>query len=203
MKNFYNSFKKLLLEELEGQQKIAVVPGSFKPPHKGHYAMIKHYSEMVGPEGQVIVVISKPSAKAQRTTSPGKVISPEVVEKIMRIYCQNLPNVDVTIAQSSPVKFCYDIGEQIDSGILIFGCSKKDDDIKRFNTIKKYVEDKNPNIIVMDPVTTAVDVTEGSEGVVSASDFRRVFGDPNKMAEFLPDHLNDGQKRQVIQMLLN
>jgi hypothetical protein len=121
----------------------------------------------------------------------------------MRIYCQNLPNVDVTIAQSSPVKFCYDIGEQVPSGILIFGCSKKDDDIKRFNTIKKYVEEKNPGIIVIDPVTTAVDVTEGAEGVVSASDFRRVFGDANKMAEFLPDHLNDGQKRQVIQMLLN
>jgi len=203
MKNFYNSFKKLLLEELEGQQKIAIVPGSFKPPHKGHYAMIKHYSEMVGPEGRVIVVISKPSAKAQRTTSTGKVISPEVVEKIMQIYCANLGNVEVTIAPASPVKFCYDIGEQIDSGILIFGCSRKDDDIKRFNTIKKYVEEKNPNIIVMDPQTTAVDVTEGAEGVVSASDFRRVFGDPNKMAEFLPDHLNDGQKRQIIQLLLS
>jgi hypothetical protein len=203
MKNFYHSYKSLLLEEIENQMKTAVVPGSFKPPHKGHYTMIKHYSEMVGPEGQVIVVISKPSAKAQRTTSTGKVISPEVVEKIMRIYCQNLPNVDVTIAQSSPVKFCYDIGEQVPNGILIFGCSKKDDDIKRFNTIKKYVEEKNPGIIVIDPVTTAVDVTEGAEGVVSASDFRRVFGDANKMAEFLPDHLNDGQKRQVIQMLLN
>ncbi|MBR4123620.1 MAG: hypothetical protein IKT93_04305, partial [Clostridia bacterium] len=88
-------------------------------------------------------------------------------------------------------------------GILIFGCSRKDDDIKRFNTIKKYVEEKNPNIIVMDPQTTAVNVTEGVEGVVSASDFRRVFGDPNKMAEFLPDHLNDGQKRQIIQLLLS
>lgn len=203
MKSFYNSFKDLLLEALQDETKIAVVPGSFKPPHKGHYAMIKHYSELVGPEGRVIVVISKPSAKAQRTTSTGKVISPEVVEKIMQMYCANLGNVEVTIAQASPVKFCYDIGEQVESGILIFGCSRKDDDIKRFNTIKKYVEDKNPNIIVMDPQTTAVDVTESSEGVVSASDFRRAFGDPNKMAEFLPDHLNDGQKRQIIQLLLN
>ena len=203
MKNFYQTFNKHLLCEMEQELKTAVVPGSFKPPHKGHYQMIKYYSEMVGPRGNVIVVVSKPSAKSQRQASNGKVISPEVAAKILEIYCSDLPNVEVSVAQSSPVKFCYDIGEQVPSGILIFGCSKKDDDIKRFNTIKKYVEEKNPNIIVIDPMTTAVDVTQGSEGVVSASDFRRVFGDANKMAEFLPDHLNDGQKRQVIQMLLN
>lgn len=203
MKNFYFTFKNKLLKEMADEKKIAIVPGSFKPPHKGHYEMIKHYSNMVGPEGQVIVVISKPSKKAERKTSDGKVISPEVAKQIMEIFCKILPNVSVEIAPTSPVKFCYDIGERLDSGVLIFGCSKKDDDIKRFSTIKKYIEEKNPELFVMDPQTTAVDVTASSEGIVSASDFRRVFGDPNKMAEFLPDHLTDGQKRQIIQLLLN
>lgn len=203
MESFYFKYKAKLLREMNEQPKLAIVPGSFKPPHKGHYAMVKAYSEMVGPDGKVLVVISAPSAKNQRKTPDGKVITPEVAEQIMKIYCAKLPNVDATIAPGGPVKFCYDIGDKLESGILIFGCSKKDDDIKRFKSIKKYIEDRNPNLIVIDPQTTAVDVTAASEGVVSASDFRRAFGDPKLMAQYLPDHLTDGEKEEVIKLLLN
>lgn len=202
MKNFYHAFKNRLLKEMNEEQKYAIVPGSFKPPHKGHYKMIEHYSEVVGPSGNVLVIISKPSAKAQRTTPDGKVISPEIAKKILEIFCKNLSNVTIEVAETSPVKTCYDIGERLESGILIFGCSKKDDDIKRFASIKKYIEEKNPNLIVIDPLTTAVDTTAGDNGVVSASDFRKAFGNPKEMAQFLPDHLNDGEKEQIIKMLL-
>lgn len=202
MKSFYFSKYNFLLESLKEEHKIAIIPGSFKPPHKGHYEMIKHYSELVGPEGEVLVFVSKPSAKNQRKTLDGKVISPELVKQILDIYCQNLGNVQVEVAEVSPVKACYDIGERLDSGILLFGCSKKDDDIKRFSQIKSYIESKNPNLIVLDPLTTAVDVTTSKGGIVSATDFRRVYGNPEEMMQFLPDHLNDGTKERVIQMLL-
>lgn len=202
MKSFYFSKYNFLLESLKEEHKIAIIPGSFKPPHKGHYEMIKHYSELVGPEGQVLVFVSKPSAKNQRKTPDGKVISPELVKQILDIYCQNLGNVQVEVAEVSPVKACYDIGERLDSGVLLFGCSKKDNDIKRFNQIKSYIESKNPNLIVLDPLTTAVDVTTSKGGIVSATDFRRVYGNPEEMMQFLPDHLNDGTKERIIQMLL-
>ena len=202
MKSFYFSNLNFLLEDMNQEHKIAIIPGSFKPPHKGHYEMIKHYSELVGPDGEVLVFVSKPSAKNQRKTPDGKVISPELVKQILDIYCQSLGNVSVEIAQVSPVKACYDIGERLKSGVLLFGCSKKDDDIKRFNQIKSYIESRNPNLIVLDPMTTAVDVTASEDGVVSATDFRRVYGNPKEMMQFLPDHLNDGTKHKVIQMLL-
>lgn len=203
MKNFYFSKFNFLLESIENEHKVAIVPGSFKPPHKGHYEMIKHYSELVGPEGQVLVFVSKPSAKNQRKTSDGKIISPELVKQILEIYCKDLRNVEIEIAEVSPVKACYDIGERLKSGILLFGCSKKDNDIKRFNQIKSYIESKNSNLIVLDPLTTAVDVTISKDGIVSATDFRRVYGNSEKMMEFLPDHLNDETKEKVIQLLLN
>lgn len=203
MKSFYYSKFNFLLEDLEQELKVAVVPGSFKPPHKGHYEMIKHYSNLVGPRGNVLVFVSKPSAKAQRTTPDGKVISPELAKQILEIYCSNLPNVQVEVTPVSPVKSCYDIGERLDSGVLIFGCSKKGEDIKRFAQIKKYIETKNPNLIVLDPVTTAVDVSTSEGGVVSATDFRQAFGDVKAMMQFLPDHLNDATKEKVIQLLMN
>lgn len=203
MKSFYFSKFNFLLESMENEQKVALIPGSFKPPHKGHYAMIEHYSKLVGPIGKVIVFVSKPSAKNARKTKDGKIIEPETVKQILDIFCKNLGNVEVEVSQVSPVKSCYDIGERLDSGVLIFGCSKKGDDIKRFKQIKQYIESRNPNLIVLDPLTTAVDVTNSGDNAVSATDFREAFDDPNRMMEFLPDHLNDGTKEQIINILLH
>lgn len=200
--NFYQTVKNYLLKEMDNEHKVAIIPGSFKPPHKGHYLMVKYYSEMVGKTGNVIVAISNPSIKSARRTPDGKIISAEVAAEIMKIYCSGLPNVEITVVQGSPVKFCYNIGDTMESGILIFGCSQKDNDIKRFDNIKKYIESRNDNLIVMNPQTTAVDVTMNEAGAVSASDFRKVFGDIDKMMEFLPEHLNDRQKQKVIQLLL-
>jgi nicotinic acid mononucleotide adenylyltransferase len=202
MKSFYFSKFNFLLESMENEQKVALIPGSFKPPHKGHYAMIEHYSKLVGPTGKVIVFVSKPSAKNARKTKDGKIIEPETVKQILDIFCKNLGNVEVEVSQVSPVKSCYDIGERLDSGVLIFGCSKKGDDIKRFKQIKQYIESRNPNLIVLDPLTTAVDVTNSGDNAVSATDFREAFDDPRRMMEFLPDHLNDGTKEQIINILL-
>lgn len=28
----------------KGGETIALIPGSFRPPHKGHFAMVKHYA---------------------------------------------------------------------------------------------------------------------------------------------------------------
>lgn len=202
MKSFYFSKFNFLLESMENEQKIALIPGSFKPPHKGHYAMIEHYSKLVGPTGKVIVFVSKPSAKNARKTKDGKVIEPETVKQILEIFCKNLGNVEVEVSPVSPVKSCYDIGERLDSGVLVFGCSKKGDDIKRFEQIKQYIESRNSNLIVLDPLTTAVDVTNSGDSAVSATDFRAVFDEPERMMEFLPDHLNDGTKKQIINILL-
>lgn len=133
MESFYFSKFNFLLESMNDEPKVAIVPGSFKPPHKGHYAMIEHYSKLVGPQGKVLVFVSKPSPKSERKLPNGKTISPELAKKILEIFTKSLGNVAVEVTPVSPVKSCYDIGERLESGILVFGCSKKDNDIKRFN----------------------------------------------------------------------
>ena len=83
------------------QADIALVPGSFKPPHKGHYEMVKQYSSMAD---SVVVLISSPSAKSERKTKTGTVITPELSKQIFDMYVNNLPNVSVEISPvPSPV----------------------------------------------------------------------------------------------------
>ena len=103
---------------------------------------------------------------------------------------------------NAPVKTCYDFGEQVSEGTLIFGCSKKDDDLKRFRAVKEYVENHYPNLFVLDPQTTAIDAVNIQGTNVSASDFRAIFGDREKMKAFIPDHLSDNEKEAIIDILL-
>ena len=192
-----------LFESTTNEQKIAVVPGSFKPPHKGHYEMIKHYSKLVGPSGKVLVFVSSPSAKSERKTHDGKVISPELAKRILEIYCKSLGNVEIEIANGSSVRECYSIGKRFNSGTLIFGCSKKDNDIVRFEKLKSYTDERNPDLTVIDPLTTAVDVTSTEDGYISATNFRNVYGNPEEMMKFLPDHLSNKTKQKIINLMLN
>lgn len=202
--SFFTEYRHELCESLNNNKNVAILAGSFKPPHKGHYAMVKHYSDMVGADGNVVVFISKPSAKSERIAANGKAISAETAKSIFEMYCSNLPNVSFQISPISPVKSCYDFGEQVNGEniTLICGCSDKDEDLKRWNRIKEYIEQHYPNIYVVDPQTTAVPATLDAGGVVSASQFRNSFGDITKMCSFMPDHLNDGTKKKIAQMLL-
>ena len=42
------------VKDMKGKT-IAIVPGSFRPPHKGHLALIEHYSKIAD---EVIVAVS-------------------------------------------------------------------------------------------------------------------------------------------------
>ncbi len=202
--SFFTEYKDVLCESLSNKKNIAILAGSFKPPHKGHYEMVKHYSELVGQDGNVVVFISKPSPKSERLAANGKPISAETAKKIFELYCSDLPNVSFEISPISPVKSCYDFGDRVNGEeiVLICGCSNKNEDLNRWNRIKEYIEKKYPNIYVVDPQTTAVPATLDEGGAVSASDFRNSFGDIKKMTTFMPDHLDVGTKTKIANMLL-
>ena len=70
-----NLLKKVFI--IESQQEfprtIALVGGSFKPPHAGHWYMVEQYAKKAD---EVVVLISDPkSAKSMRKTSAGTVIT--------------------------------------------------------------------------------------------------------------------------------
>lgn len=126
-----------------------LIPGSFRPPHRGHYEMIRHYLNLAYVNnGYVTVFISNPSGKNIRTTAKGIVIPPEYVKEKLEKVFKNHDNISFVISEKSPVTDCYEYGSKITNGTVILCCSNKGNDIERFDSIKSYYSKKFPNINV-------------------------------------------------------
>ena len=155
---------------------IAVVPGAFKPPHKGHLDMVRKYADLAD---EVIVIISKPT-KQGRYLPDGREITSEDSLNIWNILASDLPNVDVVTSKThaSPINAAYEyVGEEGPVNIgdtVILGASTKDDDWKRWVGAEKYVKD---GVKLIPPEQSAVSPTERSDGTpFSATDFRNALG---------------------------
>lgn len=133
---------------LEGEtrpQSIAVVPGAFKPPHKGHLAMVESLAQVAD---KVIVVISRPM-KGGRALPSGKIIDSDHAEQIWRTFLDKSPAGPKTeVIQSpaaSPVGVTYDfVMKEPEMGndliaphgtTVVLGCGDKEDDKTRYQTI--------------------------------------------------------------------
>ena len=140
---------------------IAIVPGSFKPPHAGHLAMIQHYAEK---NDEVLVLISRP-LKKQRTLADGTVISAGDAKKLWEVLISGMPNVDVQVSnQASPMTATFEyIGDEgpLNPGdVITLGASKKGGDYKRWSTAQKYVKD---GVEMKDTFAEAPDATRHSQ----------------------------------------
>ena len=124
---------------------IAVVPGAFKPPHKGHLSMVEQLAENAD---KVIVIISTPT-KGGRALPSGKVIDSDDAVQIWNTYLDNSPaGRKTTVVKSpsaSPVGVTYDfVMKKADptdllvappNSTVLLGCGDKEDDKTRFETI--------------------------------------------------------------------
>ena len=161
---------------------IAVVPGAFKPPHKGHLDMVQKYADLAD---EVIVLISRPTRSGRKLPN-GREITAEDSEAIWKVLAASLGNVDVKIStHASPINAAYEfVGEEgpINVGdTVILGASTKGDDWKRWTGAEKYVKD---GVKLMQPEQSAVSPTERSDGTpFSATDFRNALGNPENSAE--------------------
>ena len=155
---------------------IAVVPGAYKPPHKGHLDMVRKYTEMAD---EVVVIISKPT-KQGRYLPDGKEITSADSLKIWNALTSDMSNVKVEASKdhASPITAAYDfIGDKgpLNTGdTVILGASTKDDDWKRWLSAQQYVKD---GVTLLDPEQTAVSPTMRPSGEpYSATAFRNALG---------------------------
>jgi len=182
---------------------IAVVPGAFKPPHKGHLGMVRAYAEEAD---EVIVIISRPT-KSGRTLPNGKEITAEDSLKIWELLVGDLPNVSVQISDhASPLTAAYEyIGKdgplEPDTEVIL-GASTKGGDWKRWQGAEKYIKD---GVTLRDPRSTAVaPVARPSGEPYSATDMRRLIGaaeeDPNAIEE-LEDFIGEENVFDLLSIL--
>lgn len=145
-----------------GPSSIAVVPGAFKPPHKGHLNMVEQLAAVAD---KVVVVISRPLKGGRQLPVSGKVVDADHAEQIWRAFLDKSPAGPKTqVIQSpsaSPVGVTYDFvmkepepGNDLiapSGATVILGCGDKEDDKTRYETIvSKAREDLDIEILVCD-----------------------------------------------------
>lgn len=107
---------------------IAIFPGSFKPPHKGHFQVIKYLTENYD---YVLVPFSK-SSRDNFTW--------EISNEIFNIYKKYLSNNNINIFEcNSPINFVYNyLNNNKLKNIQITAVCGKDEQNDKFKNIYKY-----------------------------------------------------------------
>ncbi len=159
---------------------IAVVPGAFKPPHKGHLDMVRKYAEVAD---EVVVLISRPTKSGRRLPN-GREVTAEDSLKIWDVLAAGMPNVRVEIStHASPINAAYEyVGDEGPLNVgdrVMLGCSTKGGDCKRWAGAQKYIK-RGVELI---PVTGVEPTVRASGAPYSATDFRNALGDPNAREE--------------------
>jgi len=186
-------------EGFDRNRLIALVPGAFKPPHAGHFEMVRHYSEMVGADGFVYVLIS-PLSRGGGKPDQAEVRFDES-KKIWDIYIQSagLNNVviyDKPSESNSPVGQVVEYIENKNDNLdfaqpgdeIILGCSDKADskgnpDYMRFGGPGGFQKYAREGVMISDHVAACF---RTSEGAISATDFRKALQSGDDISAFIP-----------------
>jgi len=170
-------------------EKIALLPGGFKPPHAGHYNMAKWLAKNT--DANTVVV--KVGAKEREG------ITRDISLELWDLYrstdsdpaAQKLTILPAT--SPSPVRDVYDFieFEAPENSTVYLGLGEKDREDKRYANIGKFAEPKGINF-----ETTLVPPQAGG---VSGTQMRGFIkdGDKDSFKKYLPDHLTDEQKDQA------
>jgi cytidyltransferase-like protein len=156
----------LLLEQ--DQPTVALYPGKFKPPHKGHFEVLY---KLLNVADEVIVLISPKTHEG---------ITAQESAKIWDLYKSLLPDgnkVKLKISEITPVRDVYDYIEANPEQTVYAAYGKGEED--RYKNLKKY-----SNAKVFDAGSAAFENGEN----ISATNFRQALlsKDKEKIKEFIP-----------------
>jgi len=197
------------VEALKCKRTVALVPGAYKPPHKEHLNMLKHYSRIAN---RVFLFVSPRSRGDDKEQHH---ITKEMSEQIWKLYIKSegLRNVKILPTdQNSPVKTSIDWIAKNYRGkdCIILGASTKPDDRGvpdvqgRFDRggIEDFLEDQhnitNDMVTIVDPLEPNVVHTFTVD--MSATDFRKALAvkDYQKIREFIPEKVDENQVLAIL-----
>lgn len=171
-----------LINEETTKESIALYPGKFKPPHKGHFEVAK---QLLDKADRVEVLISGKEHEG---------INAEQSKAIWELYNKLLGGrLDIKIIQGSPVKYVLDTIETNPNNhyIAVYGKDDKD----RYRNIGK--DPRYMNAEVFDGGA----ISSGGENI-SATNLRKAMMDKDiqSIKSMLPDGIN---VKEYIQTLIN
>ena len=170
----------LIYEEIT-KESIALYPGKFKPPHKGHFEVAKQLLDKVD---KVEILISGKEVEG---------ITAEQSKAIWELYNKLLGGrLDIKIIQGSPVKYVLDTIEanQNNHYVAVYGKGEED----RYRSVGK--DPRYMNAEIFDGGSVA---SEGEN--ISATNLRKAIVDKNiqSIKSMLPDGIN---AKEYIQTLI-
>jgi len=208
-------------------RKIAIVPGAFKLPHRGHFAMVRQYNVLAD---EVHIFVSPLSRQSDGEFGAPIDFTSEHAMNLWRKYIEAYglsDTVKVSIStQNSPVRMAYDFAGNEDNDPqkaqpgdqIILGVSTKGGDHSRFaGSVQEYARD-GVRILAGEQYAISVDGKDFTRQVIevdqetgeereitvdlSATDFRNAIeaGDVETVAEFLPQAVRS-QAKEVINMM--
>ena len=183
-----------------GGKTIAIVPGSFRPPHKGHFEMIRHYASLAD---EVIVPISGQATVASRRPDKfGRTMPNYVAGQILKIYCDayGLTNVKIQPVMKLLQWVSWRV-KSMKNAKIILGVSDKDG-VERFSgfTSDRFAK-QNPTleILPIDDYTMPAVKVDGED--LSATWVRQHIDDKEAMRKIVPDKLSNEDFEKVFELM--
>ena len=171
-------------------EKIALLPGGFKPPHAGHYNMAKWLASNTDAD----TVVVKIGAKEREG------ITREISLKLWDLYRSTDSDPiskKLTILPSespSPVRDVYDFIEQEapENSIVYLGLGEKDVDDKRYANIGKFAEPKGIKFKTV--------LVPPQAGGISGTQMRNFIKDNDKESfqKYIPDHVDKDEAWDIV-----
>lgn len=138
------TFKKYFLEQAEDS--VALFPGSFKPPTKGHFNALKY---LLQDAKRGIVYIGSGIRNN---------VTPEMSKAIWNIYSKYLPKpIEVILSADTPISSTYEFAEKNPNINIYVGKGIKDLNDTRFNSFDKHIEKY--------PLVNVITIPEQSDGI--------------------------------------
>lgn len=108
---------------------VGLYAGGFKPPHKGHFNIVKKLSEEVD---KIVIFIG-------HKTRDGELISPKQSKKIWKIYAKHISvPVEIVLSKVTPVRDLYDWVDDNQDKVKSIVVAETLDSNRRFQYFKKY-----------------------------------------------------------------
>lgn len=163
----------------ETHETVAILPGGFKPPTKGHYNAFKY---ILQDADKGVVFIGKKERDG---------IAADQARDIWEVYSRYLGKpIEVAIAGITPVKSVYDFADENKDVKIIVGAGDKDEDVKRYEYFIKNVEKY--------PLVQVVKIPIQSEGISGTKTRELIASDIDQAIEyFVPEEINETDKNII------
>ena len=162
---------------------VAILPGGFKPPHKGHFEALRHIVNQNNAAAAVVFI-----GKKDRDG-----ITAEQSKAIWDIYGKyvGVP-VTVAVSQITPVKDVYEYAEEVKDRPIFVGAGEED--MARYSYFEKNKETfPNVSLVAIPP----------QFGRISGTDTRKKIQDNDlESLNFIPDQVHWTDKEVIYKDIL-